>query len=587
MAVFEFGNQLGWFAFASVVPLIIVYLIRPRPVLLKVPSLMFFIKRANVNVTTSLFRRFQNDLLFLLQLLVILLLSFSILEPVFTFERDVVSDNIVFVLDISASSKVNENGNTRLEIAKDRMRELATTRNSLILIESYPVIALQNARRGEFLRYIGAVQSTDASSDIASAIMAAGDMLGERKGRVIVLSDFIESKGADAVLAKNILESREIGVDFIDTKVSGVRSNIGIVEAAISGEDVNLYIKNFNEESASVSLRVNEDSQILEIPGKGVEPYVFTIKGNLTEAEILDEDDFNVDNKAVIVRPYPDSIRLMWITNNPSRFLRAAFDAIEGLSVTIAEPPIIPDGEYDVYVVSDVSTSQLVTDNLGSIFRKVRDEDKSAVVVAQADSPVIDYEGLLPFEFEDFVDGGLMQTDQKTSFTKDIEFGLLRKVFKVGRHAGSIVSVGNNSVISIFDAGEGRIFYYGLFGSDFHLTPGYPIFWNNLIYSFVGRGDLNNFNLRTGMRVDLGNETRALHNAGVYRFGNTILSANLLNERESDINFADERRELEFTEGRLETIKSDVDHELEFYISVIVLLLVLFEFIYVKIRGEV
>src|SRR3989344_2295712 len=498
MAVFDFGNQLGWFAFASVVPLIIVYLIRPRPLVLKVPSLMFFIKKTSVNVTTSLFRRFQNDLLFFLQLLVLLLLSFSILEPVLNIESDVISDNIVFVLDVSASSRVNEDGRTRLDIAKERLNKLANTRNSLILLESFPVIALQNVRRSEFVRYLDSVQPTDASSDISSAIMAAGDMIGEGRGRVVVASDFIMSKGADVILAKNILESREIGVDFIDTKVSGLRKNVGIADMAISGEEVNIYIKNFNDEPTRISLNANDETQILDIPGRGVEPYVFSIKGNLTEIKILEDDDFETDNKAVIVRPYPDSIKLLWITNKPSRFLRAAFDAVEGLSVTVAEPPIIPDGEYDIYFVSDLDREQLVTDNLGGIFRKIRDEGGNAVVVAQIESSQINYEGLLPFAFGDIIDGGITQIDQKTSFTKDIDFGLVKKVFETGRHPGSIVSAGDNSVISIFDAGEGRVVYYGLIGSDFHLTPGYPIFWNNLIYSFVGRDDLNNFNLRTG-----------------------------------------------------------------------------------------
>ncbi len=587
MAVFEFGNQLGWFAFASIIPLIIVYLIRPRPLVLKVPSLMFFIKKTSVNVTTSLFRRFQNDLLFFLQLLVLLLLSFSILEPVLNIESDVVSDNIVFVLDVSASSKVNEDGSTRLDIAKDKLKELATTRNSLILLESFPVIALQNVRRSEFVRYLNSVQSTDASSDIASAIMAAGDMIGEGRGRVVVASDFIASKGADVILAKNILESREIGVDFIDTKVSGLRKNVGIADMTISGEEVNIYIKNFNDDPIEVSLNVDDETQTLDILGRGVEPYVFLIKGNLTEVEILEDDDFETDNKAVIVRPYPDSIRLLWITNKPSRFLRAAFDAVEGLSVTVAEPPIIPEEEYDIYVVSDLDREQLVTDNIGGVFRKIRDEGGNAIIVAQIDSSQIDYEGLLPFEFVDLIDGGITQIDQKTSFTKDIDFGLVKNVFQVGRHPGSIVSAGDNSVISIFDAGEGRVVYYGLIGSDFHLTPGYPIFWNNLIYSFVGRDDLNNFNLRTGTRVESGNETEALHNVGVYRLGNMILAANLINERESDINFADEGREFEFTEGKLETIKSDVDYDLVFYIALAVLILVLFEFVYIKVRGEV
>ena len=76
--LFEFGNTLGWLAFLSLIPLIIIYLIKPKPTKLKVPSLMFFMKRTNTSTAQSLFRRFQNDLLFLIQLLVLLLLAFSV-----------------------------------------------------------------------------------------------------------------------------------------------------------------------------------------------------------------------------------------------------------------------------------------------------------------------------------------------------------------------------------------------------------------------------------------------------------------------------------------------------------------------------
>ena len=52
-------------------------------------------------------------------------------------------------------------------------------------------------------------------------------------------------------------------------------------------------------------------------------------------------------------------------------------------------------------------------------------------------------------------------------------------------------------------------------------------------------------------------------------------------------NIADDGRDFEFTEGKLETIKSDVDYDLVFYIAFAVLMLVLFEFVYIKVRGEV
>lgn len=585
--VFEFGNQLGWFAFLALIPLVIVYLIRPKPTLLKVPSLMFFIKRSNVRTTQSLFRRFQNDLLFLLQLITLALLAFSITVPSLILNRDVVSGNIVFVLDVSASSKVLEGDKTRLEIAKDKIKDLATSRNSLILMKGSPVIALQNVRRSELVGYLDRVQSTDSESDFVSAIMLAGDMLASNKGRVVVAGDLIESKGVDADVAKNILESRGIGVDFLDTKLEN-RKNIGIVDMIISGEDVNLYVKNYNDLEEDISLKINDDTNNLKIGAGSVEPVVFTLKSNTTTVEILNQDDFSADNKVVVVRPYPDMIRTLWITSKPSKFLQAALNSIEGVSVITAEPPVIPEDDFDIYLISDLNKENLAFDNLGSIFRRVRDHGGTAIVVAQKSSSEIDYEKLLPFELNNFTSGGLTVVNQVNKFTKDIDFGLIDNVYEVSGE-NSIVSVGNNTVVSLFEVGEGNVVYYGVIESesDFELTPGYPIFWNNLIYSLIGRGNLNDVNLKTGFILEIGNKTEILDNVGIYRLGKLPISVNLLNEKESNINFIDTESSVEYVEGELESIKADVDYRLDLYLVAIALIIILLEFVYIKYRGEI
>ena len=586
--VFEFGNILGWLAFLALIPLIIVYLIRPKPTLLKVPSLMFFIKRTNISTTSSLFRRFQNDLLFLLQLLVLSLLAFSITEPLIELNRDVVSGNVVFILDVSASSQVQEEDKTRLEIGKEKIKELATAKNSLILLKASPTIALQEAKRSELVRYLDKVQATDSTSDIAAAIMLAGDMLANKKGRVVVASDFIESKGVDSEVAKNILESRGIGVDYINTK-AGNRENAGIVDMVISGDDVNLYVKNYNEIEKKISLKINDDISELNIGAGAVEPIVFTIKSNTTNVEILEEDDFLVDNKIVIIRPYPDMIKILWVTSKPSKFLQAALNSIEGVKTTIAEPPIIPEEEYDIYLISDLNKENLAFDNLGSVFRKVKDRGKIAIVTAQKNSNEINYESLLPMKLENYIEGGITTVEQINSFTRDIDFGLVENIFEVNKSTNTIVSLNNNSLISVFETGEGRVIYYGIIESesDFKITPGYPIFWNNLIYSLIGRGNLNNINLKTGHTLEIGNETEHLDDSGIYKLGEVPVAVNLLNEKESDINYEDTETKPEYIEGELQTIKTEVDYRLDLYLIMLSLILILFEFIYIKHRGEI
>ncbi len=584
--VFEFGNNLGWFAFLALVPLIIIYLIRPRPVNLKVPSLMFFVKRANISRATSLFRRFQNDFLFLLQLFALLLLIFSITEPSLVLERDVVSGNIVFVLDVSASSQVKEGEKIRLDMAKEKIKELATSENSLILLKSSPIIALENVGRSELVRFLDRVQSTDDTSDIAATIMLAGDMLANTKGRIVVASDFIESKGVDADLAKNVLESRGIGVDFVDIKTD-LRNNVGIVDMVISGEDVNLYVKNYNNVNKKITLKINDQESKINVAGGAVEPYTFSVKSNLTEAEILEDDDFLVDNKVLITRPYPDLIKVLWVTNKPSKFLGAALNSIDGVSVTKIEPPIIPKGEFDIYVFSDVDREKIIVDTFGNIFRKVRDKGKSAIVVAQKDSDKIDYEGLLP-NLGKLVEGGVSSIDQINRFTKDIEFDKIKNVFEFTKE-NSIVSVGNNSIISIFNVEDGRVFYYGILEdeNDFKITPSYPVFWNNLIGYLIGKGNLNDVNLKTGFVLEIANETKTLDRTGIYKLKDISIAVNLLNERESDINFVDTETSAEFVKVELETIKSKVDYRFDLYLVAVVLLILLFEFIYIKYRGEI
>ena len=132
---FQILNLTGLLAFLALIPFIIIYLIKPRPEKLKVPSLMFFLSNTKTTTRDRLLRYLEKDILFLLQLLVLLLLASTLVEPALLVKKDVVSSNIIFVLDASASSKAIESGKTRFEIGRDKIKELATTKNSLILIK--------------------------------------------------------------------------------------------------------------------------------------------------------------------------------------------------------------------------------------------------------------------------------------------------------------------------------------------------------------------------------------------------------------------------------------------------------------------
>ena len=586
--VFSFDNLIGLYSFLALIPLIIIYLIKPKPNTLKVPSLMFLMKRINTSTSQSLFRYFQRDILFYIQLLILLLLCFSIAQPILTLNRDVFSSNIVFIIDVSASAKVTEtNGQTRLDIAKNKIKDLETSKNSLILLKSYPVVALQDVSSRELNNYLDRLEATDDTSDVASAITLASDLLITNKGRVVVVSDLIESKGIGANVAKNVLNSRGIPVDFYDTKSTN-RSNVGIVDMVINGETANLYVKNYNTDIKKISLKVNNDTNILNIKSNSVEPFVFNVKGKITNVEILDKDDFNVDNKVTILRPYSDKIKVLLISNNPSKYLKAVLKSIDGVELTIAEPPVIPKGDFDLYVINNVDKDKLVVDTFGAIKRDLSDNGKAVIVLSQNNIEKINFEGLVPFTFGNLVNGGNAVVDQTNRFTKDIDFASVNKIYNISNFGDEIVSANNISVISLFNLGRGRIVYYGILDdkSDFKITPSYPVFWSNLVYYLVGRDDLNDVNLKTGFLYTDGNESKTLDKMGVYTVNDKTISVNLLNEKESDINYVGDNIN-STVNHKLETVKTKVDYDLDILISILAILLVLFEFIYIKFRGEI
>ena len=582
---FQLGNLLGLFAFSVLIPFIIIYLIKPKPEKLKVPSLMFFLSKTQATTRTKFFRFLERNILFIIQLLVLLLLAFSLADPLILIRKDVVSTNIVFVLDASASSKTLEDGKTRFEISKEKIKELATTKNSLVLIKSTPVLALNDAGKSELIRYIDLAQPTDDLSDIAGGITLAGEILGERKGRIVVLSDFIHSKGISPEVSKNVLESKGIAVDIINTKISK-RNNLGIINMALSDNSANIYIKNYNEKEETAKIKIGNQAQEVKIAPGSVEPIVIKLEGNGSEIKIENQDDFLVDNTVYITRPFEDKIKILLITNGDSKYVKAALSSIQDVTLTVTEPPVTPKETYDIYIVSQVKKENLLPGTFKELKEKA-ENGKTVIVTAQVDTDKIDYEGLIP-EIINYTNGGSTKINHVTRFSKDMEFGDVRHYFILENEGLSIASTQNNSIISLYENEKGRVVYYGILESesDFELNPNYPIFWNNLIYYSVGRAELNEINLKTGSIIEAGNEHFIMDKAGYFNLGSKRIAVNLLNEKESDINHEEEIKK-EYIQGKLEKIESEVDYSLSLYLVVIALLLAIAEYFYIKSRGEI
>ncbi len=593
---FNIGNPEGLWALLALIPLIILYLIRPKPKVLPIPSLMFFLKSSGARKLTSFLKQITHDWLFLIQLILLLALALTFSEPFTTYQHDVTASNTVIVLDVSASSQTSEGGRTRFDLSVAQAKKVLGSKNTIILAKDVPFIALQDASAEEANKFLSALKPKSTVSKIGEAIILAGETLGE--GRVVVISDFINTGGQDPDIAKSVLESKGLVVDFIN--IAGPkRSNIGIIQLDAGNDQTTVYVKNYDDGQKTVPLRIGSSQATLSVAAKGVETYAFKTPAGVNKIEIMVDDDLAVDNVAYLSAPEGGKAKVLLVANNVSPFLRNALLASGELDVTVTAPPVISQGDFDVIIVNNVDLKQLLPGTFEEIKQKA-DAGATAIVAVQDNSEKIDYKGLLPVKIDGRADGGFIDVDQLNRFTKNVEFGKADYVLKAEADDQTIVaSVSSVPVITIKQSGAGKLVYYGIpEESEFKYSPHYPIFWTELMKFVTEQQDVRNLNLKAGETLLLNEEqtvktpTRSLRRAalvldevGIYELEDRNIAVNLVDEMESNINL-EKQVGTKSTDYELKPVKEKREYHWELLLMAIALGLLLFEVFFIRYRGD-
>jgi hypothetical protein len=601
MALVEIGSSVGLLALLSLVPLILLYLIKPKPKVMSIPSLMFFMKASGATRLTSFLRQFLRDWLFIMQFLILFLLSATLAQPYVNYLHDITSENTVFVIDVSASMQAKEDSGTRFDIAIDTARSLLGSKNTIVLAKDVAQIGLQDADAVDTIEYLNALQPRDTSSRIGDAVILAGETLAGKEGRVIVLSDFINTAGQEPHIAKAVVEARGITVDYINVAGEGRRSNIGIVDMLVEPTTTTIYVKNFEPEQKNVRVTVGDGAKELVLPARSIETFSIITPPDVTKVQLQVQDDFAVDNTAHISSPSGAKTRALLVTSNASVFLKNALLASGDVELEVAELPIVPKDYYDVYIISNINPNSVLPGTFEDIASRVED-GASVVVVAQEESDRIEYKDLSPVDLGGRAEGNFITIEQLNRFTKNIDFGSVQYYFSgtAAASALTVLSVDERPLVAVGRKGKGKIAYYGILekASDFPYSPGYPIFWTEFMRFLTDQQDVRNLNYRTGDTLILDSLQRIetptkvlkksaiiFEEAGVYKFedGRTI-AVNLLNERESDIT-SNTTLGAKSTEFELKPVKEERKFEFELPMVMLALIILFIELIYVKMRG--
>ncbi|HDJ38538.1 MAG TPA: hypothetical protein ENF24_05080, partial [Methanosarcinales archaeon] len=108
-----------WAFFLTVIPLIIIYLLRPKALTVVIPSVMFFTQMTEQKKEYArTLNRIIKDPLFLLQLLVLIALIIAIASPFIEESKRISGGHTIIVLDGSASMQAGDRFDDAIDLAK-------------------------------------------------------------------------------------------------------------------------------------------------------------------------------------------------------------------------------------------------------------------------------------------------------------------------------------------------------------------------------------------------------------------------------------------------------------------------------------
>ncbi len=179
-----FSNPLALLGLLSIVPLIIIYLIRPKPKIMPFSSTIFLTEGEAER--SAILSRLINDPLFWIQLLVLISISLAATGP-YMMTEGTPSSHLVVVLDVSAS--MESSFSRALSLIDPYLDQY--DRVSIILASAIPESALQSGSSAEAKDVLSKVSPRAVDAEISSAMNLADGLLGSEGGNILVVSDFI------------------------------------------------------------------------------------------------------------------------------------------------------------------------------------------------------------------------------------------------------------------------------------------------------------------------------------------------------------------------------------------------------------
>ncbi|MFB6116317.1 MAG: BatA and WFA domain-containing protein [Candidatus Nanosalina sp.] len=546
-----FMNPLGLLAVLAIIPLLVFYLMKPKPEEKVMPSMRFFQEEKKDDTLRKAYRKLITNLPLILQLLAVLGFAAALANPYILIQKP--SENTVLVLDRSAS--VSENFNS----LKQKLEARAGEKNTLIVADNEVKVLAEKAPSSTIKSILERMKPVHTETDIVSAIQLAQNY----RGKLVVASDLDQTADQRNAI-ENLAQQADRPTEIIH---SGTTNKWGITEVEPGKNSTAIEISNFQDNPATIRAETPAGTRELAIAsGSAAVIRVESEKGRNTVK--LPEDRLRADNKAYFYIPDRKTIKISY--HGPvNRYLDKAIDLAEGMHVNYTSTR-----NTDVYFIASDLNGQKVQE-----IRQKVSSGGAAVIFPQSEATSTVFN---------------LNTSRKVRnaslrINKPVRVSL-GEVKLLDRNIEKGESLSNPSyALKKIKYGEGTLLTYNIMQSDFQTNFVYPIFWRDVINEIVDRPSISQLNRKTGdsltaekVKAPEGERFSGdveLNKTGFYQVGNKVYAVNLESPDESDIN--SRKYSADRKSG---TVK--VKHGMQSWITLVVVLLVGADLLYLWYRGD-
>ena len=480
----SFANPLGLLLLLSIPAIVLLHLFRQERRRREVSSLYLW-REISDQHSRRMRPRLLRNVNLLLQLIAALLASLALAQPIVETTATTGSREIVVLIDDSASMQSGAGGVSRMELARNRAREVVgrAPRNSrIMLLTAGPrptVLQTFTADRTALYETIRDLEATDGPNDLARAVALVRGLAPGPEAEIVFVTDGSVSPGALAEIPYPVTLAT-VGIPEEGDGENGASANRAITSFELrerpdgSAFEVLSAVANYSPDPAGGTYRLTADAELVSERSIDLEPgeerlvtaVIPRTRGTVYTAELADNDDaLDVDDRAFAAASGERPVRVQLVTPG-NLFLESFLAVYPNVQLTIAES-VNQDSPFDILILDQVPAPARLRGN------------------------VIAFATALP-------DGPFTQTDTReleqtvsVRASHPILEGVQLNQIRVGRYA---VGEMNPRATVLAAAGDAPLLYtyrrdrltlvattFGLAGSDIALRGSFPVLMNNIV----------------------------------------------------------------------------------------------------------